>query len=37
MNVREALAAHLTDWWEVAEHFGVPDSMVRLQLPLLLE
>ena len=37
MDVREALAAHLTDWWEVAEHFGVPDSMVRLQLPLLLE
>ena len=37
MDVREALAAHLTESWEVAEHFGVPDQMVRLQLPLLVE
>ena len=37
MDVQEALDAHLTESWEVAEHFGVPDQMVRLQLPLLLE
>ena len=37
MDVQEALEAHLTELWEVAEHFGVPDQMVRLQLPLLLE
>ena len=37
MDVKEAVEAHLTEWWEVAEHFGVPDQMVRLQLPLLVE
>ena len=36
MDVREAVQARLTETWEVAEHFGVPDRMVRLQLPLLL-
>ena len=37
MDVEEALDAHLTESWEIAEHFGIPDRMVRLQLPLLLE
>ena len=36
MDVREAVQARLTETWEVAEHFGVPDRMVQLQLPLLL-
>ena len=34
---REALGARLTESWEIAEYFGIPDRMVRLQLPLLLE
>ena len=37
MDVEEALEARLTESWEIAEHFGIPDRMVRLQLPLLLE
>ena len=37
MDVEEALDARLTESWEIAEHFGIPDRMVRLQLPLLLE
>ena len=28
MGVREALGARLTESWEVAEHFGIPDRMV---------
>ena len=35
MDAREAVEARLTESWEVAEHFGVPDEVVRLQMPLL--
>ena len=34
---REVVEAGLTESWDVAEHFGVPDEMVRLQLPLIVE
>ena len=34
---REAAEAGLSDSWEVAEHFGVPVEMVRLQAPLALD
>lgn len=31
LDVREAVDAGLTESWEVAEHFGVPEEFVRLQ------
>ena len=31
MDVREATEEGLSEVWEVAEHFGVPDEMVLLQ------
>ena len=34
MDGREAMKEGLTCAWEVAEHFGVPEEMVRLQAPL---
>ena len=37
MDGREAMEACLTESWEVAEHFGVPDDMLRLQATLILE
>ena len=37
MDGREAIRAGLTHSWEVAEHFGVPDEIVRLQPPLVLD
>ena len=37
MDAREAVEARLTESWEVAEHFGVPEEMVRLQAPFLME
>ena len=33
---REATREGLTCTWEVAEHFGVPEEMVRLQVPMVL-
>lgn len=36
MDGREAVKEGLTCFWEVAEHFGVPEEMVRLQPPLTL-
>jgi Zn-dependent peptidase ImmA (M78 family) len=37
MDGREAVRAGLTHSWEVAEHFGVPDEIVQLQPPLVLD
>ena len=37
MDAREAVDAGLTESWEVAEHFGVPDELVRLQAPMRME
>ena len=37
MDGREAIKAGLTCYWEVAEHFGVPDEIVRLQAPLVFD
>ena len=34
LDAREAIHAGLTESWEIAEHFGVPDELVRLQAPL---
>ena len=34
LDVQEAIHAGLTESWEIAEHFGVPDELVRLQAPL---
>ena len=34
MDVREAMEEGLSEVWEVAEHFGVPDEMVLLQAPM---
>ncbi len=36
MDGREAVKEGLTRSWEVADHFGVPEEMVRLQPPLAL-
>ncbi len=37
LDGREAVQAGLTCSWEVADHFGVPDEIVRLQTPLILD
>ena len=37
MDGREAIKAGLTCSWEVAEYFGVPDEIVRLQAPMVLD
>ena len=37
MDGREAMDAGLMYSWEVAEHFGIPDEVVRLQPPLVLQ
>ena len=37
MDGREAIRAGLTCTWEVAEHFGVPEEVVRLQPPLVFD
>ena len=37
MDAREAVEAGLVHSWEVAEYFGVPDEMVRLQAPMRME
>ena len=37
LDAREAVDAGLSESWEVAEHFGVPDELVRLQAPLRLD
>ena len=37
MDGREAIRAGLTYSWEVVEHFGVPDEIVRLQAPLVFD
>ena len=34
LDASEAIHAGLTESWEIAEHFGVPDELVRLQAPL---
>ena len=34
MDVREAMAEGLSELWEVAEHFGVPEEMILLQAPM---
>ena len=31
MDAREAMESGLTQSWEIAEHFGVPDEKVKLQ------
>ena len=33
MDEREALEQGLVDPWEVAEYFGVPEELVRVQAP----
>ena len=37
MDGTEAIRAGLTYSWEVAEYFGVPDEIVRLQAPMMLD
>jgi hypothetical protein len=37
MDVAEAMAEGLSELWEVAEHFGVPEEMVVLQAPMRME
>ena len=37
MDGTEAIRAGLTYSWEVAEYFGVPDEIVRLQAPMVLD
>lgn len=37
MDGREAIRAGLTCSWEVAEHFGVPEKFVRLQVSLVFD
>ena len=37
MDVAEAMAEGLSELWEVAEHFGVPEEMAWLQPPLPIE
>ncbi len=37
MDGQEAMEAGLTEVWEVAEHFGVPEETVLLQAPFLME
>ena len=37
MDVDEAMAEGLSELWEVAEHFGVPQELVVLQPPLPME
>ena len=37
MDVDEAMAEGLSELWEVAEHFGVPEEMAWLQPPLPME
>ena len=37
MDVNEAMEEGLSKLWEVAEHFGVPDEMVLLQVPMRME
>ncbi len=37
MDAQEAMEAGLTEVWEVAEHFGVPEEMVLLQARFLME
>ncbi len=37
MDAREAMQVGLTEVWEVAEHFGVPEEMVLLQAPMRME
>ena len=37
IDAREAMEAGLTEVWEVAEHFGVPEETVLLQTPFLME
>ena len=34
VDAHEAMEAGLVHSWEVAEHFGVPDEMIRLQMPM---
>ena len=35
IDAREAIDAGLTSSWEIAEHFGVPEEVVRIQPPLI--
>ena len=37
MDVDEAMKEGLSELWEVAEHFGVPEEMVILQAPMRME
>ena len=37
LDAGEAVDAGLTESWEVAEHFGVSDELVRLQAPMRME
>ena len=37
MDVGEAMKEGLSELWEVAEHFGVPEEMVILQAPMRME
>ena len=37
MDVREAMEEGLSEVWEVAEHFGVPEELVWLQAPMRME
>jgi len=34
MKAREAMEEALSEFWEVAEHFGVPDEKILLQTPM---
>ncbi|MDE2716143.1 MAG: ImmA/IrrE family metallo-endopeptidase [Chloroflexota bacterium] len=37
LDAGEAMGEGLTEVWEVAEHFGVPNEMVQLQAPMRME
>lgn len=37
IDAAEAVEEGLTEVWEVAEHFGVPEEMVRFQAPMRME
>ena len=34
MDAQEAVNEGLVAAWEIAEHFGVPEELVKLQVPL---
>ncbi len=37
LDVREVVERGLTNSWQVAEYFGVPEEVLRLQVPMMLD